>query len=258
MLEGKTVVVTGVGPGLGGAVARCVLRDGGNVVMGARNGARLTELAAELDPGGGRVAARATDIADAAQCAALAALAVERFGSVDGVVQVAADEIQGGLARSSDDDWAAVLAANVTGTMHVVSATVDALGAGGGSIVIIGSQTFRVAALRAQQTAYAASKGALHAAMFHLAKALGPRRIRVNTIVPSWMWGPAVQQYVTFQAERRGVEEAAVVAEIAAPMPLGEIPTVQDVAESAVFLCSDRSRMITGQTWYVNAGNHMT
>jgi enoyl-[acyl-carrier-protein] reductase (NADH) len=49
-----------------------------------------------------------------------------------------------------------------------------------------------------------------------------------------------------------------VVEEIARPMPLGEIPRVEDVAESAVFLCSDRSRMITGQTLYVNAGNHMT
>jgi enoyl-[acyl-carrier-protein] reductase (NADH) len=67
-----------------------------------------------------------------------------------------------------------------------------------------------------------------------------------------------VQQFVQFQAERRGVDEAVVVGEIAAPMPLGEIPSVQDVAESAVFLCSERSRMITGQTLYVNAGNHMT
>jgi NAD(P)-dependent dehydrogenase (short-subunit alcohol dehydrogenase family) len=257
MLHGKTVVVTGVGPGLGGEVARSVLRDGGNVVLGARNGAKLAQFAGDLDPSGTRVAHQATDIADAEQCAALAALAVERFGAIDGVVQVAAREVMGGLT-TSDADWAAVLAANVTGTMHVMSATVDALGAGGGSIVIIGSQTFRTSSPRAQQTAYAASKGALHAAMFHLAKELGPRRIRVNMVVPSWMWGPSVQQFVKFQADRRGVEESVVVEEIARPMPLGEIPRVEDVAESAVFLCSDRSRMITGQTLYVNAGNHMT
>ena len=258
MLDGKTVVVTGVGPGLGGEVARLVLRDGGNVVVGARTGAKLAEQAAELDPTGARIAQHATDIDDADQCAALAQLALDRFGSIDGVVQVAAKEVMGGLAATSDDEWAAVLATNVTGTMHVVSATVDALADGGGSIVIIGSQTFRVSSPRAQQTAYAASKGALHAAMFHLAKELGPRRIRVNMITPSWMWGPAVQQFVTFQAQRRTIDEAQVVAEIAAPMPLGEIPTVTDVAESAVFLCSDRARMITGQTLYVNAGNHMT
>ena len=258
MLDGKTVLVTGVGPGLGGEVARLVLRDGGNVVLGARNGAKLADLASDLDGTGDRVAHRATDITDAEQCTALAELAVQRFGGIDGVVQVAANEVQGGLAKTSDDDWAAVLAANVNGTMHVVQATVDALADGGGSIVMIGSQTFRVSAMRAQQTAYAASKGALHAAMFHLAKELGPRKIRVNMIVPSWMWGPAVQQFVQFSADRRDVDASVVVAEIAEPMPLGEIPTVADVAESVVFLCSDRARMITGQSLYVNAGNHMT
>ena len=93
--------------------------------------------------------------------------------------------------------------------------------------------------------------------MFHLAKELGPRRIRVNMIVPSWMWGPAVQGFVAGQAQRRGVDEAQVVAEIAAPMPLGEIPTVEDVAEPR---CSSAptARTITGQSLFVNAGNHMT
>jgi NAD(P)-dependent dehydrogenase (short-subunit alcohol dehydrogenase family) len=163
-----------------------------------------------------------------------------------------------GLAGTADTDWTAVLGTNVIGTMHVVSATTAAMTDDGGSIVFIGSQTQRVSALRAQQTAYAAAKGALHAAMFHLAKELGPRRIRVNMIVPSWMWGPAVQRFVAGQAQRRGIDEAQVVAEIAAPMPLGEIPTVADVAESALFLCSDRARTITGQSLFVNAGNHMT
>jgi enoyl-[acyl-carrier-protein] reductase (NADH) len=72
------------------------------------------------------------------------------------------------------------------------------------------------------------------------------------------MWGPAVQRFVKAQAECRGVDEAKIVGEIAKPMALGEIPTPADIAESAVFFCSDRARMITGQTLYVNAGNFMT
>jgi NAD(P)-dependent dehydrogenase (short-subunit alcohol dehydrogenase family) len=258
ILAGKTVVVTGVGPGLGREVARLVLRDGGNAVLGARDEEKLGRLAAELDPSGERVAVRATDITEAAQCVALAELTIDRFGGIDGVVQVAAKEVMGGLGATSDAAWTEVLGANVLGTMHVVSAMADAMGEGGGSFVIIGSQTFRVSALGAQQTAYAASKGALHSAMFHLATELGPRKIRVNMIVPSWMWGPAVQQFVKAQAERRGVDEAKVVGEIARPMALGEIPTPADIAESAVFLCSDRARMITGQSLYVNAGNFLT
>jgi NAD(P)-dependent dehydrogenase (short-subunit alcohol dehydrogenase family) len=109
-----------------------------------------------------------------------------------------------------------------------------------------------------EQLAYASSKGALHAAMFHLAKELGPRRIRVNTVVPTWMWGPPVQMYVQWQVADRGISEEEAVAEITRNMPLGEIPADEDVAESAVFLCSDRARMITGQTLYVNSGEYMT
>ena len=258
ILDGKTVVVTGVGPGLGGEVAKLVLRDGGNVVLAARTADKLAAIATELDPSGARVAQLATDIGDADQCRALAQLALDRFGAVDGVVQVAAyDGFMGGLDGTADDDWTAVLGTNVVGTMHVASAMADAMGDRGGSIVFIGSQSSVLPPVM-QQLAYASSKGALHAAMFHLAKELGPRRIRVNTVVPTWMWGPPVQMYVQWQMADRGISEAEVVAEITANMPLGEIPADEDVAESAVFLCSDRARMITGQSLYVNSGEYMT
>ncbi len=258
ILEGKTVVVTGVGPGLGGEVAKLVLRDGGNAVLAARSADKLAGIAAELDPSGERVAQLPTDIGDAEQCRALATLATERFGTVDGVVQVAAyDGLLAGLEGTGDDDWHAVLGTNVVGTMHVVSAMAEAMGDRGGSIVFIGSQSSVLPPVM-EQLAYASSKGALHAAMFHLAKSLGPRRIRVNTVVPTWMWGPPVQMYVQWQVADRGISEEEVVGEITANMPLGEIPADEDVAESAVFLCSDRARMITGQTLYVNSGEYMT
>ena len=158
MLDGKTVVVTGVGPGLGGEVAKLVLRDGGNVVLAARTADKLAAIATELDPGGARVAQRATDIGDADQCRALAQLALDRFGAVDGVVQVAAyDGFMGGLDGTADDDWNAVLGTNVVGTMHVASAMADAMGDRGGSIVFIGSQSSVLPPVM-QQLAYASSK----------------------------------------------------------------------------------------------------
>ena len=258
ILEGKTVVVTGVGPGLGGEMAKIVLRDGGNVVLAARTAANLEAAAAELDPSGKRVAHLATDIGNAEQCQALAQLALDRFGAVDGVVQVAAyDGLMVGLAGTSDDDWTAVLGTNVIGTMHVVSAMAEAMGDHGGSIVLIGSQSSVLPPV-VEQIAYAASKGALHSAMFHLASELGPRKIRVNTVVPTWMWGPPVQMYVQWQMAERNLTEEEAIAEITRNMPLGEIPADEDVAESAAFLCSDRARMITGQTLYVNSGEYMT
>jgi len=142
VLEGKTVVVTGVGPGLGGEVAKLVLRDGGNAVLAARSADKLEAIAAEVDPSGARVAQLPTDIGDVDQCHALAQLAVDRFGAVDGVVQVAAyDGRLAGLDGTSDDEWHAVLGTNVVGSMHVITAMTEAMGDGGGSIVLIGSQS---------------------------------------------------------------------------------------------------------------------
>lgn len=257
ILAGKTVIVSGVGPGLGLEIARLVLRDGGNVVLGARNGDKLKKLARELDDSGARVAYQATDITDGAQCESLVAAAVDRFGSIDGLAQVAAlDTIFGGIKDAPIEDYTRSVQTNLMGPVHLVRAITPKLKAsGGGSVVLIGSQSSSFP--QVMQIAYAAAKGALVSAMYYMAKELGPDKIRVNTVVPTWMWGPPVQGYVKMTAEQQGVSEADVVAGITANMPLGEIPADEDVAESVVFLLSDRARMITGQSLYVNAGELM-
>ena len=255
ILQGKTVIVSGVGPGLGGEIARCAVRDGANVVIGARNAAKLDSIAKELDPGGKRVAAHAFDITDPAGCDGLVAFAEKRFGGVDALVQVAAvDTVWGGVTSTPAADWRRVLEVNVIGTTRLCGSAVPALERRrGGSIVLISSQS----ALFATDTpmlAYGASKGALHSAMNQMVAELGPRKIRVNTVVPTWMWGPPVQGYCEQQAKQRGVSAEAVKAELAARFPLREIPADDDVAELVVFLCSDRARMLSGQLIQVDGG----
>ena len=122
-------------------------------------------------------------------------------------------------------------------------------------MVLVGSQSSFLPLI--PQIAYASSKGALMTAMYFMAKELGPDHIRVNTVVPTWMWGPPVQAYVKWQAKERGVGENEIVSEITSRMPLGEIPADEDVAEAVAFFCSDRSRMITAQSIAVDAGEVM-
>lgn len=255
ILKDKVVAVMGVGPGLGREVARIALRDGARVALGARGEEKLRKTAAELDPSGERVAWATTDVADPARCEALFAEAAARFGGVDALVQVAAlDTVMGSLATTSPDDWRRSLEINVLGAINSVRAALPHLEArGGGSVVLIGTQSMWLPA-SLSQIAYATAKGALVSALVHMAKELGPKRIRVNMVVPTWMWGPPVEGYVRWQAKQRGVPAEEVVAEISARMPLGEIPADEDVAEAVAFFCSDRSRMITGETLKVNAG----
>ena len=106
ILEGKTVIVTGVGNGLGRECAASALRDGAKVVMAARTPDKLTAIAGELDPSGDRVVTHATDITDAESCASLVDAAKSRFGSVDALIQVAAYEnVWGGLYDLKFEAW---------------------------------------------------------------------------------------------------------------------------------------------------------
>lgn len=256
IVQGKTVVVSGVGPGVGREIASAIVRDGGNAVLGARQAERLTRIAAEIDPSGEHVATCPTDIVDVEACARLIATAEERFGRVDGVVHVAAlDYVMGGIEETSDADWEATLTTNVLGTMRLTRAAVPALRrAGGGSIVFISSQQYAKPAPAVPQLAYGTSKGALFSAALNLAQQLGRDKIRVNTVVPTYMWGPNVEMFVNQSAEKYGISVEEAKAPLTANMPLGEIPADEDVADAVTFFCSDRSRMITGQTLFVNAG----
>ncbi|MGI5398315.1 SDR family oxidoreductase [Streptomyces sp. CA-135486] len=258
LLQGKTVIVSGVGAGLGHRIAATVVRDGGNAVLGARTEENLAKSAGEIDPDGSRTAYRATDITDEAQCQALAALALERFGRIDAVAHVAAwDSYFGGLADADFETWQGVIDVNLLGTLRMTRACLPALKERGGSVVIIGTQSAVAAPSQVWQAAYAASKGALTSAMYSMARELGPDRIRVNTVLPGWMWGPPVQAYVRFTAHTEGVPENEVLGRLTERMALPELATDADVAEAVTFLASDRARAITGQSLLVNAGELM-
>ena len=254
ILEDKTILVSGAGPGLGREIATRVLRDGGRVVLGARRSDSLEAAAKELDPSGERVLANAFDITDEGGCRGIVAAAEARFGRLDGLAQVAAAEPMGDLNTSDADDFRIANEVNVIGSVQLVRAAAPALErAGGGSIVLIGSQATELPP-PSPQLAYSASKGALRSVAIALATELGPKKIRVNTVIPTWMWGPPVQGYVRWQARERGVSEAEVREELESLFPMGEIPADDDVAEAVVVFLSDRLRMVTGQFLRVDAG----
>jgi len=257
ILEGKTVLVAGVGAGLGREVAACALRDGANLVLAARTESALEQAAKELDPSGRRVAWRPTDVGIPADGEALVALARERFGTLDALVQVAAFEnCFGGLHEADLDKWRRCFETNVLGPLTLLRAVHPAMkAAGGGAVVLIGSQSMFLPLL--PQAGYAASKGALLSAMYYLADELGPDNVRVNMVVPSWMWGPPVQGFVKMRAKGEGRTEDEIVAEITKDFPLRRMTTDEEVAEAAVFFASDRARAITGQYLLVNSGELM-
>jgi len=257
MLAEKTVMVTGVGSGLGRECVTSALREGANVVMAARTKETLETTATELDPSGARVEAVPTDITDANDCAALVARATERFGSLDALIQVAAFEyVFGGLQDTNLDDWRTAFETNVLGALTVLRPVARSMQeSGGGAVVLIGSQSMFKPSL--PQAGYAASKGALLSTMYYLADELGAHNIRCNMVVPSWMWGPPVQMYVEGTAKHKDVPVEEVLHDLVGDFPLGRMTEDGEVADVAIFFASDHAKAVTGQHLMVNAGEMM-
>jgi NAD(P)-dependent dehydrogenase (short-subunit alcohol dehydrogenase family) len=258
LLDGRVVVVSGAGPGLGRETAAAALREGARVVLGDLEPARAEAIRAELDPQGERSLAAHLDITSEERCQALVAAADARFGRIDGLVHVAAfDTPVGGLLDGGFEDWDRSAEVNVKGTLRMTRAAVPLLRVRGGSIVVISS----VAAFRPRvevlRFAYGASKGALFTAARYLARELGPLGIRINTIAPGWKWGPVLEQWAREEAVRRGISWEDMLAWMHADVSLHQLATDADIANSVVFFLCELSSRVTGQCLVVDGGSYL-
>jgi NAD(P)-dependent dehydrogenase (short-subunit alcohol dehydrogenase family) len=253
LLRDKVAIVSGVGPGLGKEIALALAREGASVVLGARTESHLKELAAEIEGAGGRALFVPTDITDVEQCRRLVQTALDGFGRVDGLVNnaFAPDAFE----RFEDvdlDKWRRIFDVNVFGSLQLTQAVIAPMKEqGSGSIVFINSMVVRK--VLPNQGGYAASKGALLTAAQVLAKELGPHQIRVNSVVPGWMWGPNVEGWFRMRA-KRGPSVQEQYDAVAKDIPLGLIPPDEDCANAVVFFLSDLAAVVTGQSLDVNGG----
>ncbi|MBO0730322.1 MAG: SDR family oxidoreductase, partial [Acidimicrobiaceae bacterium] len=157
------------------------------------------------------------------------------------------------LEEADVDDWRDAFDVNVFGSLRMVKAAIPALKQSEhGSVVFVGSQIVR--RVFSGRGPYAASKAALLTASHVLARELGPYGIRVNTVVPGRMWGPALQRYLERLAVERGtspdLEQQRMVADVSLP----RLSTDEESARVVVFLASDLAAGMTGQSVDVNAG----
>jgi NAD(P)-dependent dehydrogenase (short-subunit alcohol dehydrogenase family) len=256
LLENRVAIVSGIGPGMGRDVSLALARAGADLVLAARGVDKLAAVAAEVRALGRRALEMPTDIASNDDCVALVAAAATEFGRVDVLVNNA---FKGGLeplfADADLDAWRQIFDVNVFGSLQLTQAVIPHMRKqGGGSIVFINSMSMRV--IEPRFAAYASSKGALMIAAQSLARELGPEKIRVNSVVPGYIWGAALEGYFKMLAKQQGVTPDDVYTEIAARTALRHIPTSEEIADAVLFFASDLSRVVTGQALDVNGGHH--
>ncbi|MFP6626682.1 MAG: SDR family oxidoreductase [Deltaproteobacteria bacterium] len=255
LLENTVAVVTGMGPGMGQAIAKALAREGADLVLASRSEANIDDAVAAVEALGRRALGVATDISDGQACKSLVEKARQAFGRVDVLVNNA---YHPGVYRKIEDadleDWRPPFEVNVLGTMKLSQAVIPAMkDQGGGSIVMINSMSMRT--MVESFGGYAASKAALLVATQTLALELGPYNIRVNSVVPGYIWGPNLKSYFEAQARELKTTAEAIYDGVAARTALKHIPTSEEIAESVVFFASDRSKVITGQSLDVNGGH---
>jgi NAD(P)-dependent dehydrogenase (short-subunit alcohol dehydrogenase family) len=223
-------------------------------VLAARRQPNLDEVLGEVTALGARAIAVPTNIVDPGACAQLMKAAVGEFGGVDVLVNNAfRPDVFQSFEEVDLTLWRKIMDVNVFGTLQMTRAALPFMRErGGGSVVIVASMVARQP--QPGQGGYAISKGALLTATRVLADELGPSNVRVNAIVPGWMAGPSVDIYIEMTSTGRGVPAQVVVDELNARVPLGRIPSDEDVAGAIVYLASDLSRAMTGQALDTNGG----
>jgi len=255
LLQDRVAIVSGIGPGMGRDISVAFAREGAHVVLAARSQDGLDSVAADVRALGRKAVAVSTDIAKAEDCRRLVDAALAEFGRVDVLVNNA---FKGGVEPEIEaakmDYWRQVFDVNVFGSIQLSQLVVPHMKAqGGGSIVFISSMSMRI--VEPGMGAYTASKGALMGAAQTLAREVGKYKIRVNSVVPGYIWSDKLAGFFRYLAKQQGTTYEAVHAEITGRAALKHIPTSEEIADAVVFFASDLSRAITGQALDVNGGH---
>ena len=252
-MNGKNIVITGAGTGLGAATAIGLARRGANIAVNYASSTEAAEQVAERcrSEGANAFTVKAS-VADFADCERLVAETVGRLGGVDVLINNAgvtkmAD--QANLDALEAEDFERIYRVNVIGTYQMVRAARAALDASGEGAVINVSSVAGVRGIGSSM-AYAASKGALNTLTLCMARSLAPR-IRVNAVCPGYISSGWFTKWSDKDTEDK------VARSVAQMTPLQRASTPEDVAGLIIFLASPASRNITGELIITDAGMHL-
>ena len=255
MLENKVVVISGVGPALGTTLARRCAEEGADVVLAARTVERLEDVAKQVADLGRRAVAIGTDITDEGQVDNLVKQTLDAYGKVDVLINNAFKvPSMKPFANTSFEHIRETLELTVLGALRMIQGFTPALVEAKGSGVNVNSLVLRHS--DPKQGAYKMAKAALLAMSQSLASELGPQGIRVNSVLPGYIWGGTLKGYFEHQAGKYGTTVEEIYNAAAVNSDLKRLPTEDEVASAILFMASDLSSGITGQTLDVNCGEY--
>ncbi len=253
-VDGKVVIVTGAGSGIGLATAKAFLEHGALVVGANRDPSAFVDLGSPE-----RQHAIKVDLSEQSAGDRIVTESIERFGQVDVLVNNAGvAAARTGFLEVTDDDWDATLGLNFMGYVRTARAVIPhMIEQGHGSIVHMGSEAGRMPLVYVPD--YSTSKAAILVLSKLLSREFGPYGIRSNVVAPAHVYTPLWERpggFLDTQAELLGVARDEVIPAFIAKsgLPIQRLGTAEDVAGVVVFLASDEAGFVTGAEYTVNGG----
>jgi NAD(P)-dependent dehydrogenase (short-subunit alcohol dehydrogenase family) len=243
-LAGKTVFVSGGASGIGEAIVRAFAGQGSKVGFVDIMEEQGRGLADELGGQGAEVFFVRADLTDVAALQDALARVVERLGTVTVLVNNAANDTRHDWRGETSESWDARIAVNLKHFFFAIQAIAPGMiEAGGGSIINFGSISWMLA--RGDMPVYTTSKAAVHGMTRSFARALGPHRIRVNTVLPGWVMTKRQLELWVDEAAERELQQSQCLPDRLQP---------DDLARTVLFLASDDSAMCSAQNFIVDGG----
>ncbi len=243
LLAGRAALVTGGGTGICRGIALALASYGCNVAIASRNEEHLAPTATEIERKGVRAVAVVADVRDPAAVESAVSKTADAFGRFDVLVNGAAGNFICLAENLSPNGFGTVVDIDLKGTFNMSRAAYRHLAVNGGTILNI-SATLQLLGTVGQSHASAAKAG-IDSLTRSLAVEWGPSRIRVNGLAPGPVEGTEGVRRLLSDATRGQLEQAC---------PLGRMATIDEVAQAAVYLCSDASAFITGVTVVIDGG----
>ena len=245
-LTGKVAVITGASKGIGAAIAAALAADGASVVVNyASSKSGADAVVAKITAAGGKAIAVGGNVSKTADVKGIMDAAVTTFGRLDILVNNSGIYEFGAIEAVNEENFHRMFNVNVLGVLLATQAAVKHMNAGG-SIINIGSAVSRIAP--ANSSVYTATKASVDAITGVLSKELGPKNIRVNSVNPGIV-------------ETEGTHTAGIIGSdfekgLVAQTPLGRTGQPKDIASVAVFLASENSAWLTGESIIAGGGLH--
>ncbi|MCS0580491.1 3-hydroxybutyrate dehydrogenase [Massilia pinisoli] len=254
-MQDKIAVVTGAASGIGKQIAKTYFDNGAKVAIADLDLAAAQAVAREFDPTGTRVLAVAMDVTNEEQVDAGIALVADKLGGIDVLVSNAGIQIVAPVDQFKFSDWKKMLAIHLDGAFLTTRACLKRMYAQGrgGTVIYMGSVHSKEASVL--KAPYVAAKHGLVGLAKVVAKEGAAHGVRANVICPGFVRTPLVEKQIPEQAKELGISEEDVVKKVMLKETVdGEFTTVEDVAQTALFLASFPSNALTGQSIVVSHG----